>query len=243
MEGGYLNWSTTAAENALQEAPVVAGVQMTGIGIAPSGLFAGGGIRIPKLDGRSIRHFTPAHPNAPLSTGPRSLTFSLGEFNDLSDWRRLMQIPAQAQVEDVEILLRLETSDQWVIEAGRSLWTPSYKMGFGTAIAAGFSPGLPTPVVQVLDSANAVQKTLTVVSGAPATGEVQIDQTTDSQLLTTFAGDLDGDAGDRLIVHYVPLLPVTLSPTSWERQQLNILTGAFEMAVAAPDMDWSADTP
>ena len=242
LEGGYLSWSSTAAENALQETPVIAGIQQVGIGITPGGVLAGGGTRIPKLDGRTVRHRTPGHPNQPLGRGPESLTLTTGEFNDIGDFRHLAQLAAQAAVDDVEVLMRLETVDEWLIEAGRALWTPTFKMAFGTAGTAGYS-ALPTPVVRVLDSANVVQSTLTVVSGAPSAGEVQIDETIDSQLLTTFAADLDGDAGDRLVVNYVPLLPVTLASSAWNRTTINILNATLELAVAPPDMDWSADTP
>lgn len=244
MTGGYLNWATDPARNALTEPPVIAGVQQDGIGIEPSGEFAGGGVALQMFGGGHIRHYSASHPNAPLNGGlPETLSLSFGEFGALADFRMIRQVAAQSQLGPIEILMRLEGSDQWQIAAGRSLWTTSFKMGFGTAITALFSPALPTPVVQVLNSANVVQKTLTVVSAAPAAGEVQIDETTDSQLLTTFAGDLDGDAGDRLIVYYVPLLSCTVDPAQWSRPTVNIISLQLDLVVTPLKQDWGADTP
>ena len=243
MSGGYLNWSTDPAENALQEPFVIAGIQQVGIGIEPSGEDAGGGVALEKFGGFHVNHFTAGHPNIPLSGGmPSTLTMSFGEFGAIEDFRMLRQVAAQAMLGPIEVLMRLEISDEWQIAAGRSLWTTSFKMGFGTAAAALFSP-LPTPVVRVVDAANVVIKTLTVVAGAPAAGQVQIDETTDSQLMTTFAGDLDGDAGDRLIVHYVPLLSCKVDPVQWERPTLNILSMQLDFRIVPLEQDWAADTP
>ncbi len=244
MRGGYLDWSTRPGDNAFQEPPVIAGVQQDGIGIEPSGEFAGGGVALEMFGGGHVRHYSASHPNAPLSGGlPETLTLSFGEFGALTDFRMIRQVAAQSMLGPIEILMRLEGSDQWQIAAGRSLWTTSFKMGFGTAITALFSPALPTPVVEVLNSANVVQKTLTVVSGAPAAGEVQIDETADSQLLTTFTGDLDANAGERLIVYYVPLLSCAVNPTQWTRPELNILSLQLDLDVTPLKQDWAADTP
>lgn len=244
MSGGYLDWSADPARNALQEPPVIAGIQQVGIGIEPSGTIAGGGVRLEKFGGFHVRHYTAAHTNAPLSGGmPSGLSLSTGEYSAISDWHQHLRIPAQSMLDDIEVLLRLETSDSWLIAAGRSLWTPSFKMGYGTAITAVFSPALAAPIVRVFNSANVVQKTLTVVSGAPAAGEVQVDQTTDSQLLTTFAGDLDANAGHRLVVEYTPLLSCTVADFQWERPNLNIITTTLELDIAPLEQDWGADTP
>ncbi len=244
MSGGYLDWSADPARNALTEPPVIAGIQQVGIGIEPSGTISGGGVRLEKFGGFHVRHYTAAHPNAPLSGGmPSGLSLSTGEYSAISDWHQHLRIPAQSMLDDIEVLLRLETSDSWKIAAGRSLWTPSFKMGYGTAIAASFSPALAAPVVRVFDSANVVQKTLTVVAAAPAAGEVQVDQTTDSQLLTTFDGDLDANAGQRLVVEYTPLLSCTVPDFQWEREVVNIIRSTLELDITPLEQDWGADTP
>ena len=72
---------------------------------------------------------------------------------------------------------------------------------------------------------------------------MQIDTTTDSELLTTFTGDLDTDAGKRLVVYYEPLLDCAVDNVAWSRPNLNILLHEVPLLVAPDEKDWSADTP
>lgn len=240
FQGGYLNWSGIPAENILQVPVVIAGRQFTTTGLDPSGEFAAGGFAVPGSGGRTIRQFATEHPDAPLSVGPSSFSFRIGQITDIEDERLLLAIPAQAAIQDIGVWLNKEISDTWVITAGRTQWTISHRFAFATALATAFT--LPTPTVEVRDASNTATTTLTVVAAAPAAGEVQIDQTIDGFTMNTFAGDLDGDAGERLVVFYQPLLACTLEPTAWNRPQTNLLFNDLTLLVAAPARDWGADT-
>ena len=238
--GGYLNWSGIPAENILQVPVVIAGRQFTTTGLDPSGEFAAGGFRVPGSGGRTVIQFATEHPDAPLSVGPSSFSFRIGQMTDIEDERLLLAIPAQAAIQDIAVWLNKEIEDSWVIVAGRSQWTISHRFAFATALATSFT--LPVPVVRVLNADNTISSTLTVVAAAPAAGEVQIDQTIDGFIMTTFAGDLDADAGQRLVVFYQPLLACTLEPSSWNRPQTNLLFNDLTLLVAPPARDWGADT-
>lgn len=238
--GGHLNWSGIPAENILKVSVVIAGRQFTTTGLGLSGEFAAGGFAVPGSGGRTIRQFATEHPDAPLSVGPSSFSFRIGQMTDIEDERLLLAIPAQAAIQDIGVWLNKEINDTWVITAGRSQWTISHRFAFATALATSFT--LPTPAVRVLNADNTISSTLTVVAAAPAAGEVQIDETTDGFTMTTFAGDLDADAGKRLVVFYQPLLACTLEPATWNRPQTNLLFNDLTLLVAAPARDWGADT-
>lgn len=239
--GGYLNWSGIAAENILKVPVVIAGRQFTSTGIEPSGEFAAGGFAVPGSGGRTVRQFATEHPAAPLSVGPSAFSFRIGQMTDIEDERLLLSIPAQAAIQDIGVWLTKEISDTWVVTAGRTQWTISHRFAFATALATSFT--LPVPTVRVLNIDNTTSSTLTVVAAAPAAGEVQIDQTADGFVMTTFAGDLDADAGKRLVVFYQPLLACTLGPTAWDRPETNLLFDSLDLLVAAPARDWGADEP
>ena len=239
--GGYLNWSLVTAENILVQNVVVGGVQLQ-VAVQPSGEFAAGGFQVPGAGGRTVIQHATEHPNAPLGVGPSGVSFDVGAMNDITEERLLRALAAHCAIEPVFIWLNKEVTDSWEITAGRTQWTISHRFAFATALSAA-SFTLPEPVVQVLNKqSSVVSSALTVVSGTPAAGEVQIDQTIDGFILTTFAGDLDADAGKRLVVHYQPLLACTLDTQSWIRPTANILDNELPVVVAAPARDWGADT-
>ncbi len=217
---------------------------MTTVAVQPSGEAAGGGTRLQGAGGGFTKQFAPAHPNQPLSQGPRTLQLSIGQpLSDIEDLRTVRSIAARAELGQLEAWLQLEFSDSWLITTGRVLWTITHRFAYGTVAAVTPPVTLAVPTVRVEAADGTISTTLTVVAAAPAAGEVQIDTTTDSELLTTLAGDLDAFAGERLVVYYEPLLDCAVDNVAWSRPNLNVLLHEVPLLVVPDEKKWSADTP
>lgn len=139
--------------------------------------------------------------------------------------------------------------EAWTIRAtARTTWTLAGTISGDAGVRALHI----VPLVEIRDASGVVTSTtvpadhpgaatLTIVSGAPASGsEIQIPTDPDTTELIT--GDLTGSAGSSLIVHYFGFIPVEIISVSREIEEFNKLVDEIEIIDRPTLKDFEADS-
>lgn len=119
-------------------------------------------------------------------------------------------------------------TDRWYIP-GNDLGT-TWK--FSRQLPYNLVPGIDQsarPPKAWLEEPDGTQSALTVVTGTPATGEIQIPDSDGYETATTFAGDADAGTYQYLKVRYHPMLLVRISRISFAYQEFNSLVFNLDM--------------
>lgn len=186
----------------LRSAPYIGGRQMaTGtptasvsaslIGIAP-GALAGG----------AVFQRSPADAGAPLSITPETITLTLDGV-DFSDAMYVEALKGIACAVPVDLFIEWPSVSSWLITSGKTTWTMARPAPWGLVDYATY-----TPTALIRDLNGSTTTALTVVTAAPGANEIQVDDTTNSTVVTT--ADLAAEAGRILELHYHPLRKVRI---------------------------------